>query len=147
MADLKSDDTFRGVLAEERRQIALARGARGGDSKKDPSSLVGLALSSGGIRSATFCLGVLQGLATAGLLRGIDYLSCVGGGGYIGGRIAAMIAREGFEHTNEALARDQIWLPNAPSTRFFLHSAIGFLGLRITASRNNRQSRCGRRYP
>jgi hypothetical protein len=127
MAGLKSDDSFEYVFAKERGEIARVRGSRGDDSEKDPSNLVGLALSSGGLRSATFCLGVLQGLATAGLLRGIDYLSCVGGGGYVGGRIAAMIAREGFENVNWALAKEQIWFPNIPRARFFLSSAIGFL--------------------
>lgn len=46
--------------------------------------LIGLAFSGGGIRSATFNLGVLQGLASQRLLRLVDYLSTVSGGGYIG---------------------------------------------------------------
>ena len=46
--------------------------------------LVGLAFSGGGIRSATFNLGVLQSLAELDLLRHCDYLSTVSGGGYIG---------------------------------------------------------------
>lgn len=46
-------------------------------------NLVGLALSGGGIRSATFGLGVLEGLKSLGLLKKIDYLSTVSGGGYI----------------------------------------------------------------
>jgi hypothetical protein len=58
-------------------------------------SLFGLALSGGGIRSATFCLGVLQALAQTGLLRRVDYLSTVSGGGYIGAWLAAWIKREG----------------------------------------------------
>ena len=45
---------------------------------------VGLAFSGGGIRSATFNLGFLQGAATLGLLKQFDYLSTVSGGGYIG---------------------------------------------------------------
>jgi hypothetical protein len=45
---------------------------------------VGLALSGGGIRSATVSLGILQKLAGAGLLKHVDYLSTVSGGGYIG---------------------------------------------------------------
>src|SRR5262249_44863655 len=49
--------------------------------KKD---LVGLAISGGGIRSATFSLGILQGLASFRLLGRFDYLSTVSGGGYIG---------------------------------------------------------------
>lgn len=47
--------------------------------------IVGLALSGGGIRSATFNLGLLQGLKRVGLLPALDYLSTVSGGGYIGG--------------------------------------------------------------
>jgi hypothetical protein len=41
-----------------------------------------LCLSGGGIRSATFGLGVLQGLARANLLERFDYLSTVSGGGH-----------------------------------------------------------------
>jgi hypothetical protein len=44
----------------------------------------GLALSGGGIRSATFCLGVVQTLVRQGLLPQFDYLSTVSGGGYFG---------------------------------------------------------------
>src|SRR5262245_16375415 len=39
--------------------------------------LVGLAFSGGGIRSATFNVGLLQGQANLGLLKFIDYLSTV----------------------------------------------------------------------
>ena len=51
---------------------------------KPPRDLFGIALSGGGIRSATFNLGLLQGLAESKLLRHFDYLSTVSGGGYIG---------------------------------------------------------------
>ncbi|MEQ1488257.1 MAG: hypothetical protein ABL920_07165 [Methylotenera sp.] len=54
----------------------------------------GLAFSGGGIRSATFNLGILQALAELKLLREFDYLSCVSGGGYIGGWLSAFIHRE-----------------------------------------------------
>lgn len=47
-------------------------------------SLVGLALSGGGIRSATFSLGVMQAFAKQDLLKYVDILSTVSGGGYIG---------------------------------------------------------------
>ena len=47
-------------------------------------SRTGLALSGGGIRSAVFCLGVLQALASKGILQRFDYLSTVSGRGYIG---------------------------------------------------------------
>ena len=56
---------------------------------------VGLAFSGGGIRSATFNLGFLQGAAALGLLKQYDYLSTVSGGGYIGAWFAAWVLREG----------------------------------------------------
>lgn len=54
---------------------------------------VGLALSGGGIRSATFNLGLLQGLDRLHLLPVVSYLSTVSGGGYIGGFWSAWLAR------------------------------------------------------
>jgi hypothetical protein len=60
-----------------------------------PEKRAALCLSGGGIRSATFALGVLQGLARAGLLTQFHYLSTVSGGGYIGGWLTAWIHRVG----------------------------------------------------
>ena len=51
---------------------------------KEDAKLVGLALSGGGVRSSTFCLGALQALDEAKVLDRVDYLSTVSGGGYIG---------------------------------------------------------------
>jgi hypothetical protein len=62
------------------------------------SDLMGMCLSGGGIRSATFNLGVLQGLAELNLLRCFDYLSSVSGGGYIHQWLAAWIRRESDKH-------------------------------------------------
>ncbi len=50
-----------------------------------------ICLSGGGIRSASFALGVLQGLARRRLLRAFDYLSTVSGGGYTGGWLSAWL--------------------------------------------------------
>ncbi|HEX3860215.1 MAG TPA: patatin-like phospholipase family protein [Stellaceae bacterium] len=50
-----------------------------------------LCLSGGGIRSASFALGVLQALAQAGLLTRFHYLSTVSGGGYIGSWLSAWL--------------------------------------------------------
>ncbi|MFN2533212.1 MAG: hypothetical protein ABR555_18165 [Pyrinomonadaceae bacterium] len=52
-----------------------------------------LCLSGGGIRSGTFSLGILQGLARYDLLGGFNYLSTVSGGGYIGSWLTAWIHR------------------------------------------------------
>lgn len=45
---------------------------------------MGLALSGGGIRSSSFCLGAIQGLQRFNLFQNMDYLSTVSGGGYVG---------------------------------------------------------------
>lgn len=60
---------------------------------KHPRNLMGLAFSGGGIRSATFNLGVLQGLQEFDLLRYVDYLSTVSGGGFIGSWLIANVCR------------------------------------------------------
>jgi hypothetical protein len=52
-----------------------------------------LCVSGGGIRSATFALGVIQGLASANVLDQFDYLSTVSGGGYIGSWLSSWIRR------------------------------------------------------
>src|SRR6266436_2047036 len=61
------------------RQVTVEREGRPTDQ-----DLIGLAFSGGGIRSATFNLGVIEALAGRKLLRCLDYLSTVSGGGYIG---------------------------------------------------------------
>lgn len=55
---------------------------------------VGLALSGGGIRSATFSLGVLQALAHLDLLKFVDYLSTVSGGGYVGSCVTSLLTSD-----------------------------------------------------
>src|SRR5437773_10531564 len=66
-----------------------------------------LCISGGGIRSATFGLGVLQGLARCGLLNKFHYLSTVSGGGYIGSWLSAWIhrAKDGLASVADQLAR------------------------------------------
>jgi len=59
------------------------------------SEVVGLALSGGGVRSASFCLGVLQALYKCGMIRKVDYLSTVSGGGYIGTSMTAGMTSNG----------------------------------------------------
>ncbi len=49
-----------------------------------PVDAVGLAISGGGIRSATFSLGVVQHLARKGIIKSVDFVSTVSGGGYLG---------------------------------------------------------------
>ena len=61
----------------------------------EPRPLTALCISGGGIRSATFALGVMQGLAESNTLGEFDYLSTVSGGGYIGSWLTAWSYRAG----------------------------------------------------
>lgn len=61
----------------------------------EATPLSALCISGGGIRSATFALGAVQGLAEKGLLDQFDYLSTVSGGGYLGGWLTAWVHRAG----------------------------------------------------
>jgi hypothetical protein len=73
-------------LIDERRE-------RIGSCHKILDQVVGLALSGGGARSATFNLGFLQALAQHHVLRTVDYLSTVSGGGYIGSFLGRFYTR------------------------------------------------------
>ncbi len=71
---------------------------------------VGFGLSGGGIRSATFCLGVFQSLAKLELLHKIDYISSVSGGSFFASFYGRMFARAditGFDDINKILSPDQ----------------------------------------
>jgi hypothetical protein len=78
--------SFVQVFPSEMCVIRKAREKRQVPARQRPleQDLVGLAFSGGGIRSATFNLGVIQALAKHNLLNLVDYLSTVSGGGYIG---------------------------------------------------------------
>jgi hypothetical protein len=77
---------------------------QGGESDKNgrAESCIGLAFSGGGIRSATFNLGILQGMARRGLLKHVDYLSTVSGGGYIGAWYMAFLKRQACNRPERA---------------------------------------------
>ena len=122
---------FSEVLAAELDQIAVARGARGVATQMSPeedasqrarhSGLLGLAFSGGGIRSATFNLGVLQALAGQRLLTELDYLSTVSGGGYIGSWFISLLRADGREkqvqEVQKTLSPKTSSDPNQPSQR------------------------------
>jgi Patatin-like phospholipase len=74
----------------------------------EEACVVGLALSGGGIRSAAFCLGALQALYETRVLRRVDYLSTVSGGGYIGCSLtAALNANSGNFPFTSRIAEDE----------------------------------------
>lgn len=116
--------------------LARRQQVLGQDSAKAEAELklprVGLALSGGGVRSATFALGLMRGLAqqrrgapgssataeadadtvadgqrtldSDGLLGRIDYLSTVSGGGYIGGMFGRLVHSFGMARAQALMA-------------------------------------------
>jgi hypothetical protein len=84
------------ILTEEFRQLRPEVSYAGNSFEALYRSIHGLerprsalCLSGGGIRSASFALGVFQALAQHGPLFCFDYLSTVSGGGYIGSWLSA----------------------------------------------------------
>ena len=86
---------LRGSEASRRMRVEAAAPAGEPFVAFQANDLVGLALSGGGIRSATFNLGLLQGLHRLHFLPRIDILSTVSGGGYIGSYWSSALARGG----------------------------------------------------
>lgn len=95
-----SEDPFeiaypRELREQEYRHVNARRNPNGGPSAQPPEKVVGFGLSGGGIRSATFSLGLFQGMAASpGILPRIDFLSTVSGGGYFGAFFGRLFSRD-----------------------------------------------------
>jgi len=75
--------TFKEIAALEKEQLRKRRQKLEIDpGKPNQENWFGIALSGGGIRSATINLGLLKTLNRFGILQKADYLSTVSGGGY-----------------------------------------------------------------
>lgn len=95
---------------------------------------VGLALSGGGIRSATFSLGVLQLIAKQGHLKSIDYISSVSGGGYIASWLSAWIARsDSIDEVEAKLAQSPEASEHEPDEVMWLRRYSNYLTPRVGA--------------
>jgi hypothetical protein len=86
------DDALRGAI-KPLRDMRLADLYSELHKKSDDDARTALCISGGGIRSATFALGVIQGLASAKILDKFHYLSTVSGGGYIGSWLSSWARR------------------------------------------------------
>ncbi len=85
-----------GLLPLERSASSGGPGAEGTEQKvRWSTNLAGISLSGGGLRSACFCLGVVQALCKKNLWRSFDYLSTVSGGGYLGSHLSAFLVKLG----------------------------------------------------
>lgn len=97
-------------------------------------NLVGLALSGGGVRSACVSLGLLQALHQCGLLRFVDYLSTVLGGGYAGAFLSslALSKKQKLDQDNFPIAADRMNKPPWRMSKFiyggkYLNEPLEFL--------------------
>jgi hypothetical protein len=81
-----------GDVLEKELEYVRQRRRHSPAAKESPrDTLIGVALSGGGIRSATTCLGMLQALSRHRILPLVDYLSTVSGGGYIGACLTSIL--------------------------------------------------------
>jgi hypothetical protein len=89
------------MLEQERRAVEALR------EKETDGPWLGLALSGGGIRSASFAMGVMQGLHARSVMKNFDYLSTVSGGGYIGSSLSYFLV----EHARRHPKNQEFWFP------------------------------------
>ncbi len=76
-------------LRQRRQKLGIEQGA------PDQENWFGIAMSGGGIRSATINLGFLKTLNKFGILKRADYLSTVSGGGYTHSYVQGTLKKEG----------------------------------------------------
>lgn len=102
LSDLDHKEKFDAVFGEELKFVrerweAKARERPDWDEKLkafSPNDLRGVALSGGGIRSASFCMGAVQALHVAGVIDRLHYMSTVSGGGYTGSSLSWFLAQD-----------------------------------------------------
>lgn len=110
---LEGAKAFRTINQAERQELLARRTLLHGAPPADKVvNAVGLALSGGGIRSATYCLGIVQVLVRQNLFTQFDYLSTVSGGGYVGTFLSCALGTE-----PSAAAKKNVAAPPPPPTR------------------------------
>jgi hypothetical protein len=123
------------ILAQEQQAIQTQRPPKYANGLQSPSDTAALCLSGGGIRSATFNLGVLQGLSKYRLLSQFDYLSTVSGGGFIGGWLSAWIKRDPAATSSARLSNVEAGLASnvAPRELQWLRDNSNYLSPRFSS--------------
>lgn len=133
--DSRKNNSWKEILAYERTEIERGRSEAGiarnqddrgkMDSPGKPntlSDLTGLAFSGGGIRSATFNLGVIQALAELRMLKKFDYLSTVSGGGYIGSWLSSWMSSH--DQTDPEINKTSALLSAQPAKSTFINQIV-----------------------
>jgi Patatin-like phospholipase len=129
--------TFDDIFTDERFSVHKRRhpdSQAKKDSFPEPQQLTALCLSGGGVRSASFCLGLVRALAEKGLLKHFDYLSTVSGGGFAGAFISRWVKESGFVEVEKTLKNDQAFSGDTPLNHLrryisYLTPRLGLLSL------------------
>ena len=119
------EEVFPGEI-EEIKRIRRHRGNDTANLKGAPSTnqgLVGLSLSGGGIRSASFSLGVIQVLEKYGILKSVDYLSTVSGGGFIGTCLSSVLNTDIDLQAEKSPFRHQLGVEESQTMRHLRNSS------------------------
>jgi predicted acylesterase/phospholipase RssA len=99
-----------------------------GKEETTRDNLVGLSLSGGGIRSASFALGVIHSLVANDKLSKIDYLSTVSGGGYIGSALTWALHKN--KDKGEQIVKKEgfpLGVPGKGSTNSRANNALNYI--------------------
>ena len=123
---------------------AEIRRRRGLGERAEIKNAAALAFSGGGIRSATFCLGITQVLARRGLLKNFDYLSTVSGGGYFGAFLSAFLGSDDSERKAAAAAggKEPVAAPkSAPAPDLESRAAAERIDTTFLPAENRREPR------
>jgi len=114
--EVQEPEANRRYLEQERTLIDARK--RAADCREP--DLVGLALSGGGIRSAAFTFGVMEVLERQDLMKQVDYLSTVSGGGYTGTAYSGWRLRQALyaERAKRAAAGEALQVQQPPPPRW-----------------------------
>lgn len=84
------------VLAKEAEYLQARRFKNGlaPNEEVEIDAPIGIAISGGGVRSATLGLGMMQTFIKKGIFKWFDYMSTVSGGGYIGSCLTSLMSNE-----------------------------------------------------
>lgn len=118
--EAKENDTEYGGAKEiVEKEIEHIKSWRG----KEPQA--GIALSGGGIRSASYGLGVLQALAYGRWLPKFDYLSTVSGGGYIGSSLSYLLHCSQSNQSQNDHTVEQVYDVSCENFPYLSHPMVG----------------------
>lgn len=104
----ESTKNLRELLEAEAEIIKERRKAKGLPYERLEEDSIGIALSGGGIRSATVCLGIMEQFNRVGLIKKADYLSSVSGGGYLASYIHASLNGKSAKEYEQLFSEEDI---------------------------------------